>query len=153
MWRIFAQSKIGQRSILLDRVRCYKDLHLAIPQGFQADCAWLTTLEITCETSNLDLVRVSELRNLRRFHVAISCETATDQVLNDRVLRTWADQAREDGAFAHLQSIFLFCQPGITAYSLGRLSAFPALDEFCAYRCNIEWRQTKSMAGWRNDVE
>ena len=113
----------------------------------------MTTLDITTETSTADLVRVSELRNLRRFHMATNHETAVDEGFNDRVLRTWADQAREEGAFPHLQSIFLFCQVGITAWSLGRLSAFPALDEFCAYRCDIEWRQTKSMSGWRNDAE
>jgi hypothetical protein len=85
--------------------------------------------------------------------MATSNETATDQGFNNRVLRTWADQAREDGAFPHLQSIFLYCQEGITTWSLSRLSAFPALDEFCAYRCKIEWRQTKSMSGWRNSSE
>lgn len=138
--------------MLHDRVGTCKHLSPAIPQATSPDFAWLTTLDISVETSNADLVRVSELRNLRRFQMATSHETAADEGFNDRVLRTWADQAREDGAFPHLQSVFLFCQVGITAYSLGRLSAFPALDEFCTYRCNIEWRQTKSMSGWRNDA-
>jgi hypothetical protein len=122
---------------------------LAIPQAISTDCAWVTTLDITAETSNIDLVRVSELQNLRRFHMATNHETADDEGFNDRVLRTWADQAREDGAFLHLQSIFLFCQVGITAWSLGQLSAFPALDEFTAYRCKIERHQMKAVSGWR----
>jgi hypothetical protein len=127
---------------------------LAIPQAIHTECAWVTTLDIAAETSNVDLVRVSELRNLRRFHIAITNNEATvDEGFNDRVLRTWADQAREHGAFPHLQSIFLFCQVGITASSLGRLSAFPALDEFCAYRCKIERRQTKTLSDWRNDAQ
>jgi hypothetical protein len=124
---------------------------LAIPQAISTQCAWVTTLDITAETSTIDLVRVSELRNLRRFHMATNHETADDEGFNDRVLRTWADQAREDGAFPHLQSIVLYCQVGITAWSLSRLSTFPALDEFCAYRCKFRSHQTKAISGWRND--
>ena len=85
--------------------------------------------------------------------MATNHETADDEGFNDRVLRTWADQAREDGAFPHLQSIFLFCQVGITAWSLDRLSAFPTLDEFCAHRCKLERSPTKTMPGWRNDAQ
>jgi hypothetical protein len=139
--------------MLLDRARTCKNLRLAIPQAIHSDCAWVTTLDVAVETSNVDLVRVSELRNLRRFHMATKNEAAADEGFNDRVLRTWADQAREDGAFPHLQSIFLFCQVGITAWALGQLSAFPALDEFCAYRCKIERRQTKALSGWRHDAQ
>jgi hypothetical protein len=128
-------------------------LGLAIPQAFHAECAWVTTLDISTETSKADLVRVSELRNLRRFRIATERENAADAPFDDRVLRTWADQAREEGAFPHLQSMFLFCQKGITACSLGRLSVFPALDEFIVYRSSIERLQTKSMSGWRSDAE
>jgi len=128
---------------------------MAIPQTIESDCSWLTTLNIATEESNVNLVRIAELRNLRRFHMAkaTGTETAIDQGFNDRVLRTWAEQARQDGAFMHLQSIFLYGQEGITTWSLDRLSAFPALDEFCAYRCKIEWPQTKSISGWRNSSE
>jgi hypothetical protein len=138
---------------LLDHTRSYKHLNLAIPQAVSTECAWVTTLDITAETSNIDLVRVSELRNLRRFHMATNHETADDEGFNDRVLRTWADQARDEGAFPHLQSIFLFCQVGITAWSLGRLSTFPTLDEFTAYRCRIALHQTKAIPGWRKDAQ
>jgi len=134
-------------------MRACKTMDQAIPQALRPDCSWITTLNIGQEESSVDLVRISELRNLRRFHMATRSEIAADQGFNDRVLRTWADQVREHGAFPHLQSIFLYCQEGITAWSLRHLSAFPALDEFCAYRCQIEWRQTKSMSGWRNSSE
>jgi hypothetical protein len=113
-------------------------------------CAWITTLDIfTDELSNADLVRVSELCNLRRCHLATGSRSATGKVFNDRMLKSWAEQAQQKGAFAHLQSIFLYGQEGITHWSLDQLQGFPALDEFCASRCTIARRETCFTAGWQ----
>jgi hypothetical protein len=90
---------------LLDRIRSYKQLRLAIPQAIHTECAWVTTLDIAAETSNVDLVRVSELRNLRRFHIAITNNEATvDEGVNISVL-----PGRHHGVFAGPT----FCFPGI----------------------------------------
>jgi hypothetical protein len=142
VWRIFAQSEIGQRHVLKDHCKRFGSLENIVQQVYHPTCAWVTTLDIfTRDVADVDLVRISDLQNLRRFHMATDMPTSIDKGFSDRVLKTWAEQAQEKGAFARLQSMFLFGQ-AVTKWSLGRLTAFPALDEFCAYRCNIDLPST-----------
>jgi hypothetical protein len=151
VWQIFAQSEIGQRDVVKDHRTHVKSLDPIIQEVYHPACAWVTTLDIfTKDVASVDLVRISELQNLRRFNMATDFPTPSDQGFNDRVLKTWAEQAQEKGAFARLQSIFLHGQ-GVGEWSLGRLTAFPALDEFCAYRSNVDRPSTISIPGWRTN--
>lgn len=124
----------------------------SIQMAHDKDCAWLTTIDIVTDVvSNKDIVRISEIQNLRSLRVGTCIKSPENEGFNDRILRTWADQARQRTALRYLKSIFLYYQEGITGWSLGRLSAFPALEDFCAYKCDIGRQHLKSLAGWRDD--
>ena len=137
-----------------DHTSYFHDVGTAIEFAIHPNCTWVTALDISTEqTSRPDLVRVSEFQNLRSIHIATRSEKSGGEGLDDRVLKTWAEQAQQEGAFARLRSVFLYFQEGITQWSLARLSAFPALEEFCAYRCNVDRRHTISMTGWQRNTE
>jgi len=85
--------------------------------------------------------------------MATSRSTPADVGVNDRVLRSWAEAARERGALQHLRFIFLYSQLGVTKWSLPHLDAFPNLDEFCAYDCGIQWTDVEHRHGWRRKPE
>jgi hypothetical protein len=151
VWQIFAQSEIGKLRAVRNHCKRVSSLDKIIQQAYHPTCAWVTTLDILIgDVSSVDLVRVSELQNLRRFHMATNHGSTAERGFNDRVLKTWAEQAQEKGAFACLRSMTLYRQAGVTKWSLDRLTAFPALEEFCAYRCKISLRCTASLLGWRN---
>lgn len=117
-------------------------------------CAWTTTLDImTDNVSPVDLTAISQLTNLRRFSMATANETPADKGLNDRVLRSWNGLAREEGAFSNLKTIFLYFQDGVSKWALEHLDAFPALDEFCAYRCKLRRHHAKGAVGWRDSPD
>lgn len=139
----------------------------AILHSSSTDCSWITSLEVTnLDISAAELVAVSGLGNLRSFHMAanptmrsflmddnpVLRSNSADIGINDRVLRSWAEAARERSALQHLRFIFLYSQLGVTKWSLPHLNAFPKLDEFCAYHCGIHGRDVK-LQGWREKPE
>ena len=118
------------------------------------DCSWITSLNITERDISLEeLVLVSKFDNLRSFIMATTRRCTANMGVNDRVLRSWAESAKEGGAFQHLRFIFLYRQLGVTKLCLPHLDAFPRLDEFCAYECDIEKRDVKHRRGWRQRQE
>lgn len=150
MWRLFAQVGNADRQIVVDHCKTISSLDKAIQQVYDPSCAWVTTLDILTGTvSDKEFVQVSKFQNLRRIHVATGPSSPAGKGLSDRVLKSWAEQAQQEGAFAHLQSMFLYRQTDVTNWSLDRLAAFPALDEFCAYKCSIR-APSLSLRGWRN---
>lgn len=150
MWQLFAQSSIGDRSIIQSRsLSRINHIEQAVYLSHSASCAWMTTVQITARALDpTDLTHLAKLPNLRNFHMATSHETPADVGFNDRVLRSWAEAAANHGAFAHLKTIFLYFQEGATRWSLDHLSAFPALDEFCAYRCKLRRHHASNLFGW-----
>jgi hypothetical protein len=127
----------------------------AVFKSSSTDCSWITSLNITNHDIPLEeLVLVPKLDNLRSFLMATARKTPADMGVNDRVLRSWAESARENGALQHLRFIFLYRQLGATKWCLRHLDAFPKLDEFCAYDCGIQKRDVKSRRqGWRQSPE
>jgi hypothetical protein len=126
----------------------------AVFKSSSTDCSWITSLNITKHNIPLDeLVLVSKLDNLRSFLMATTQKCNSGMGFNDRVLRSWAESAKEGGAFQHLRFIFLYRQLGVTKLCLPHLDAFPKLDEFCAYECGIEKRDAKHRQGWRQRQE
>lgn len=85
--------------------------------------------------------------------MATAFETEADKGFNDRVLRSWADLARDKGDFSNLKTIFLYFQEGVSKWSLEHLSAFPVLDEFCAYRCKLRRHHVKGVVDWQDRPE
>jgi hypothetical protein len=83
--------------------------------------------------------------------MAANFGATADKGFNDRVMKTWAELAEDNCAFACLQSIFLYRQNGITKWSLNHLNAFPALQEFCAFECGIVSRDEDWPRGWRDE--
>jgi len=127
---------------------------MAIVCSSSTDCSWITSLEITKGDIPLEeLVHLSKLDNLRSFLMATSSRPSADTGINDRVLRSWAESAKDRGALQHLRFIALYRQPGVTKWCLPHLDAFPHLDEFCAYECGIQWRDVKRWQGWRQKPE
>ncbi|KAM0715877.1 hypothetical protein Q7P37_008391 [Cladosporium fusiforme] len=156
VWQLFAQSSIGDRTIIRDRsLNRLTNIHQTIQIAYHPTCAWVTTLDIlTDDISQLDFASLSELKNLRRFHIATASEAPHDKGFNDRVLRSWADLARDNGDFANLKTIFLYLQGGVSQWSLDHISAFPGLDEFCAYMCRrLKRRHLKRVLGWQDSPE
>lgn len=150
MWHMFAQFSNRNNSILPSRrSTMLKSFDELIPVANDANFSWITNLTIKDkEVSARDLISVSDLKNLRRFHMASARKTPTDLGFNDRIFRAWAEMARDHGAFKYLECLFLYFQEGVSKWSLEYLDAFPVLDEFCAHRCKVSRRDARSIPGW-----
>lgn len=132
------------------------DIDRALALSPHPTAAWLTTLEITSASiAPTALASAASLPNLRHFHMATSHQTPRDEGFTDRTLKSWAAQAASPaaGAFARLRTIFLYFQGGVSRWSLAHLAAFPALDEFCAYRCRVRRHRFRAPEGWAERPE
>lgn len=155
VWQLFAQSSIGNRSIIKSRsLARINQIQRAVHLSSSTSCAWMTTVQITArDIDPTEFMHLANLSNLRNFHIATSHEAPADVGFKDRVLRSWADAAANHGAFAYLKTVFLYFQEGVTRWSLDHLSAFPALDEFCAHRCKLRRHHATNISGWEERPE
>lgn len=119
--------------------------------SLSATCTWVVNLEVTNhDVTPEQLVAVSRLDNLRVFNMATHFKTRAERGFHDRILRAWADAARETGALSKLRFLFLYNQSGVTKWSLPHLEAFPSLDEFCSHDCGITRKDVEQRRGfWR----
>ena len=95
------------------------------------DLCWLTDLSIDCRFIDEGaLYQIPLLRNLRTLKVreGDSCR------VTDRVMRCWADAAKDEGSFGNLESVVLdrysLSDRDFTSMSLFRLSDFPVLQAY-----------------------
>lgn len=82
-----------------------------------------------------DLVAVSRLDNLRLLSVTSTRPAGT---LTDRIIRAWADAARDSGSFQHLDSLVAHNQTDLTAHCLQSLRLLPAIEAVCLLDCAIK---------------
>ena len=101
-------------------------------------CAWMTDLvlcNIICPAA--ELTAVSRIVNLRFLQVLNSRENR-ETVIDDGILRSWAQRAISDGASGHLGFLAIVTAPGITQQVFGYLEHFPALDTLVLSRTSVE---------------
>lgn len=108
----------------------------------------LTTLALQDHNiTSMDLTYVSKLHNLRTLKIE-GTASSPSAVLTDGIFRTWADEARAQTAFAHLEHVFLHAQSVISEWVLEHLNAFPCLQTFCLHEC-APWTRLKDNAAGR----
>lgn len=116
---------------------------------------WVTELSLNgLFFSTADVLAIPMLRNLSALAIDSGRIESSDKgIVNDRILRTWAEQATTTGAFPILRHICLRSQRAITHASFTHLNSFKALNSFSVTDCDIFKTHvcidSAKAAGWR----
>jgi hypothetical protein len=149
VWRVFAHSQIGNRFHEADYLP-QTSLEICCQLITSQSAVWITDLSIyLMDDMAADLTKISTISNLHKLHVGNSTKSPYSR-LDDRVLRAWADAARDQGSFSHVKHLKLHDHKGITKWSLERLSSFPALANLALHGCNLSKQDIEILIlrGW-----
>lgn len=157
VWQLFAQTQMGTRTFVRTwRTKYQPDCHqhglpYMIDSAAMSSC-WVTNLTVTdCNVPAQDLVYVAKLHNLRTIDL-YNNRPRQDVAFSDRIIKSWAHAATEDGALDRLEMAFINGYQDITIGSLYHLASFPRLDTFCAQECGMTgtWTELEAttVPGW-----
>ena len=99
---------------------------------------WLTCLRISPKyVDKADLVKIASISNLAVLDLSDNLATVdlSPSRFDERVLKTWAELARQEGAFKHLRVLLFGWQPAISTWIFKYLDSFPALRILVATAC------------------
>lgn len=110
---------------------------------------FLASLSITVPFTVSDLVRLSKVTNLGILEVVYT-EGPSQTGISDRLIRTWAQAATEEGAFSVLRVLKLWNHNEVTSNSLKYLNSFPALAVYDVRGCGFvsEGKILAQKLGW-----
>ena len=123
------------------------------------DFQWTTVLTLNLKEgwlspSLIDLSKIPNLGVLMIYHprtaVPARWTCAAEGFVNDRLLRAWADAAREAGAFRMLKVLACINQPVLTTDTFNHISALPALETFVtnSFPIGYQTRDNPHVGGW-----
>ena len=118
-------------------------------QATSLQCKWLVDLTIVDleEWQTPSLADLSNLQNLANLRILR--HSGAPEYMNDRILRTWSESARENGSFSKLRAIFVVHMSDVTDQAFQYLNAFPALECFSVKHCGMSLRtSTAADYGW-----
>lgn len=155
VWRLFAVSRIGNKSLIKSNTVSFKAgrMESLVTAVRSPSLTWLTNLVVYVDgLEPTTLMQIANINTLRRLHIVqITSPRRAPPVFEDRMFRSWAESAKSTGALSKLSMLFVYQCPGFTSLSLGPLRSFPALEELCIYRCGIVApdRSRERELGWR----
>ena len=123
------------------------------------DFQWTTVLTLNLmegflSTTLLNLSQLPNIGALKIYHPKAADPApwtyAAEDYVTDRLIRAWADAAREAGAFQMLKTLVCINQPLLTPDALEHLSALPKLETFATNNLSIEneARNHPDVRGW-----
>lgn len=77
---------------------------------------------------------IASVTNLETLH--FYWETKTETPLNDRVIRSWSQQAQERKVFTKLKVLSFTGALGVSVYSCADLAKLPALEHVLFVECH-----------------
>lgn len=109
------------------------------------------------ETRVADLVSLSDITNLALLDLSdgqVLIDTKVSS-FDERVMRTWAELAKTEGAFSHLRVVLLGWQEHVSTWLFQYLRSFPSLSHLIITDCpkihqknRKEWAQSALEYGW-----
>lgn len=153
VWKIFAASSHGNRLFLhsLSLNRFQEHLVDYFTGVTSTALCWMTDvnlLDVNCSAA--DLKQLTSICNLQNLIIRNSSKDRQNVSFDDGVLSYLSSSASREGKLRHLETMFLFNVPGITARAFDYLDAFPALETFCTYgtRGKHSFRSHARDKGW-----
>jgi hypothetical protein len=142
-WRVLASSHGDNFNTL--KYRYYIEMRrppLAVADYFKGltspSLDWLTCLRISPKyVDKADLVKIAGITNIAILDLSDNLATVdlSPSRLDERIFKTWAELALQDGAFKHLRALLFGWQPAISTWILKYLDNFPALQLVVATAC------------------
>jgi hypothetical protein len=129
------------------------DARLLFPVLNSPTYNWLVVL--TLEDLNLGvdlLLSISQLRNVSFMSIFGQSRTTPEPGLSDRIVRSWAHDVSDHGAFSRLEAIFLDGQANVTAATMQHLNSFPRLETFCLNMCGVKSPSLDSLSTWTDTI-
>lgn len=100
---------------------------------------WLTCLRISPKyVDKADLVKIAGIKNLAILDLSDNLATVdlSPSRFDERVFKTWAELARQEGAFKHLRVLLFGWQPALSIWIFKYLNTFPALRLLVTTACS-----------------
>ena len=122
-----------------DRYDAYtRNLSRYLNQISSRSLDWLTKLALhDVYLAQSDLMAIATVPNLAAIYVG--CSDPVHSACDDRIIRAWARQSTENGAFLHLKSLCLVSQSRITKASLDTLACISSLEDVRLYMCGVPY--------------
>ena len=108
---------------------------------------FMTSLSLSADFCNSDLIRLSDIPNLVVLEIINSTDSQKAFCVGDRLIREWHIAAKNNSAFSVLRFLRLWNFENVTNRSLAFLDAFPALAVYDVGGCNVK-DQSSPPLGW-----
>lgn len=148
MWKLFAtvyptqfQELSRYRSMKIEGPKMPMRDYLGLARS--DSLSWRLVLTVAAELATVpELVEMSALTNLIALEVisppvqvVMDDTELSATALNDRILRTWSELARESKGFAHLRIMRLYHQKELSTVALRYMKDFPSLRLIILHNC------------------